>query len=290
MLSDELFKTGLQVRQKARSGAFTGQTAGQAPDVLQGNVVILPAQYAADFLQFCLNNPKPCPLIDVSSPGETGLPALGGDMDIRSDVPRYRVHRDGVLQGTIDDISDLWTSDLVTFVLGCSFTFEDALQREGFGVRHIEQGRNVPMFRTSVETIPGGVFSGPVVVTMRPYRLDDLPAVYDICSRYPHAHGAPLCWGDPAMLGIVDLDVPDYGDPVDIREGEVPVYWACGVTPQAAIAAAKPTLCITHAPGCMLVTDVPSNTTPLISASMRDFWPFSHDNPKLDPTRNGETQ
>ncbi len=287
MSSNQSFTTGLQVRRQARSGAFAGQTAGQAPDVLQGNVVILPVHHAADFLQFCLNNPKPCPLIGVSRVGHGALPELGADLDIRTDVPRYRIHRDGAHHDTVVDITDIWTDDLVTFVLGCSFTFEDALQREGFTVRHIEQGRNVPMFRTDMDTIPGGVFRGPVVVTMRPYRPQDIPAIYDICARYPHAHGAPLCWGDPADLGISDLQRPDYGDPVDIRNDEIPVYWACGVTPQAAVASAKPSLCITHAPGCMLVTDIASNDTPLVSASMRDFWRPSHEH--RNQTRNGDT-
>lgn len=269
-------RTGRDVRHQARSHGFSGQTAGQAPDFLQGNVVILPSAYAADFLQFCLNNPKPCPLIGVSVPGETSLPTLGADLDIRTDVPNYRIHRNGIFHQAASDLHTIWTDDLVTFVLGCSFTFEDALQREGYAVRHIEQGRNVSMFRSNIDTIPGGVFSGPVVVTMRPYHPEDIPAVYDICARYPHAHGAPLCWGDPAKVGITDLQTPDFGDPVEIRTGEMPVYWACGVTPQAAIATAKPSLCITHAPGCMLVTDVPSHTPPQINASMRDFWQPSH--------------
>lgn len=265
-------RTGIELRQLARTCGFDGQTAGQAPDFLQGNVVILPLVYAADFLQFCLNNPKPCPLIGVSLPGETGLPELGSDLDIRSDIPKYRIHRNGEFESEVTDISSLWSDDLVTFVLGCSFTFEEALQREGYGVRHIEQDRNVPMFRTNIETIPGGVFSGPVVVTMRPYRIEDIPAVYDICLRYPHAHGAPLTWGDSSVIEVNDLQAPDYGDTVDIRDDEIPVYWACGVTPQAAISAARPSLCITHAPGCMLVTDVPSNSPPMIKTSISNFW------------------
>lgn len=265
-------KSAHELRERVRTGDFDGQTAGQAPDYLQGNVVILPLQNAADFLQFCLNNPKPCPLIGVSLPGGTGLPALGRDIDIRSDLPRYRIHRDGQFAHETTNIADLWTDDLVTFVLGCSFTFEEALQREGYPVRHVEQGRNVPMFRTHIQTIPGGVFSGPVVVTMRPYPADQIPAVYDICSAYPHAHGAPLAWGDPSLLGIENLQAPDYGEAVDIHDAEVPVYWACGVTPQAAIAAANPSLCITHAPGCMLVTDVPSDQPPVVEASIARFW------------------
>ena len=264
-------RTGVELRHLARSAGFADQTAGQAPDYLQGNVVILPLPYAADFLRFCLNNPKPCPLIGVSKPGETGLPLLADDLDIRTDVPRYRIHKDGDLVGEETDISSLWSDDLVTFVLGCSFTFEEALMREGFGVRHIEQGRNVPMFRSNIQTISAGVFSGPVVVTMRPYLAEDIPAVYDICARYPQAHGAPLTWGDPQALGINDLQKPDYGDAVDVKANEIPVFWACGVTPQAAIAAAKPSLCITHAPGCMLVTDVHSSPPPAVDTSLARF-------------------
>jgi uncharacterized protein YcsI (UPF0317 family) len=206
-------------------------------------------------------------------PGETGLPSLGSDLDIRSDVPKYRIHRNGNFINEVTDISSLWRDDLVTFVLGCSFTFEEALETKGYKVRHLEQGKNVPMFRTNIKTISAGVFSGPLVVTMRPYQVDDIPAVFDICSQYPHAHGAPIYWGDPSQIGISDLQKPDYGEPVDILDGEVPVFWACGVTPQAAIQSARPALCITHAPGSMLVTDVRSNASPSVMSSIRGFWP-----------------
>ncbi|MEM9472460.1 MAG: putative hydro-lyase [Pseudomonadota bacterium] len=264
-------KSGAELRRLARSGEFTDQTAGQAPDHLQANVVILALKHAGDFLQYCLNNPKPCPLIGLSRPGETGIAGLGTDIDIRKDIPRYRIYRDGVLSGHADDITELWSDDLVTFVLGCSFTFEEALIRAGFGVRHIEQRRNVPMFKTGMQTMPGGVFHGPLVVTMRPYRADLIPSVFDLCAKYPHAHGTPVFWGNPADIGIADLQSPDYGDPVDLRPGEVPVFWACGVTPQAAIEAAKPSICITHAPGHMLVTDVMSDAPPKIDIGMADL-------------------
>ena len=186
---------GQELRALARSGSFNGQTAGQAPDFLQGNVVILPKKYASDFLQFCLNNPKPCPLIGLSTPGNPRLVTLGEDLDIRFDVPRYRIYRGGVLSEEVTGIDGLWTDDLVTFVLGCSFTFEDALIREGYGVRHIEEGRNVPMFKSGIETVKSGVFSGPLVVTMRPYKAADIPCIFDLCARYPHAHGTPVFWG-----------------------------------------------------------------------------------------------
>ncbi len=264
-------KSGAELRRLARSGEFTDQTAGQAPDHLQANVVILALKHAGDFLQYCLNNPKPCPLIGLSRPGEAGIAGLGTDIDIRKDIPRYRIYHHGVLSGHADDITELWSDDLVSFVLGCSFTFEEALIRAGFGVRHIEQQSNVPMFKTSIQTMPGGVFHGPLVVTMRPYRADLIPSVFDLCAKYPHAHGTPVFWGNPADIGIADLQSPDYGDPVDLRPGEVPVFWACGVTPQAAIEAARPSICITHAPGHMLVTDVMSDAPPKIDIGMADL-------------------
>lgn len=266
------YQTGQALRSHVRDGHFSSQTAGQSPDFLQGNVVILPLKYAADFLQFCLNNPKPCPLIGVSEPGTTSIPTLADDLDLRRDVPRYRIYEGGKLVREAQDISELWRSDLVTFVLGCSFTFEEALIRQGYPVRHISQGSNVPMFRSNIETIPGGVFRGPVVVTMRPYKPADIPAVYDICARYPHAHGAPLYWGNPEMIGIKDLNSPDYGDAVQVEDDEIPVFWACGVTPQAAITAAKPDFCVTHAPGYMLVTDIPSSRQPELAADMTSFF------------------
>lgn len=269
-------QNGAEIRALARNGGFEGQTAGQAPDYLQGNVVILPLRYAADFLQFCMNNPKPCPLIGLSTPGDATLPTLGADIDMRHDVPRYRIYREGALTDEVSDIANLWSDDLVTFVLGCSFTFEEALMRAGFGVRHIQQGRNVPMFRTSLQTIPGGIFNGPVVVTMRPYKREQIPAIFDLCAQFPHAHGTPLYWGDPAGIGIKNLQMPDYGDAIAVDADEVPVFWACGVTPQAAIEAAKPNLCITHAPGHMLVTDIRSSERPSVASCMTDLLSHTH--------------
>jgi len=269
----ESLATGLDVRHSVRSGRFTGQTAGQAPDHLQGNVVILPIRYAADFLQFCLNNPKSCPLIGISNPGETAIPSLGHDMDLRCDIPRYRVFSKGALAEEVHDISNLWREDFVTFVLGCSFTFEEALIRNGYRVRHIEQGSNVPMFKTTIETTPAGVFCGPLVVTMRSFKRQSIPAIFDLSAEYPHAHGTPIHWGNPQSIGIPNLQAPDFGDAVVVPEDEVPVFWACGVTPQAAIARAQPELCITHAPGCMLVTDLASTAVPDVAVSLSRFWP-----------------
>jgi uncharacterized protein YcsI (UPF0317 family) len=246
----------LALRAAARAGHFTGQTAGQCRGHVQGNVVILPAEVAGDFLRFATLNPKPCPIIGLTEPGAVALPQLGSDIDIRTDVPRYRVWREGALVDEPTDIRDIWRDDLVAFVLGCSFSFEEALIEDGLEVRHIRLGCNVPMFRTSIACQPAGRFNGPLVVTMRPYRAADAIRAVQITSRYPSVHGAPVHLGRPDLIGIRDLQTPDYGDPVPVADDEVPVFWACGVTPQAAIAQAKLPFAITHAPGCMLVTDV----------------------------------
>jgi uncharacterized protein YcsI (UPF0317 family) len=253
------FPAGLSAqaaRQAIRQGQWTGHTSGLADGHVQGNVVILPEALANDFLRYCQRNPKPCPLLAVSEPGEAKLPSLGQDIDICSDVPRYRVWRDGVLVDEPTDISHLWRKDLVTFVIGCSFSFEQALMDAGLKIAHIEQNVNVPMYRTSIATEAAGVFRGPLVVTMRPFKARDAIRAIQITSRFPEVHGAPVHMGDPAQIGIADLSKPDYGDAVDVLPDEIPVFWACGVTPQAAITQAKPAFCITHAPGAMLITDL----------------------------------
>jgi uncharacterized protein YcsI (UPF0317 family) len=250
------YRDGASLRAAIRAGAFTGQTAGKCPGLVQGNLVILPAEAAADFLRFATLNPKPCPVIGMSEPGSPLLPALGQGIDIRSDVPRYRVWRDGKLAEEPTDIANQWRDDLVAFVLGCSFSFEEAMIENGLEVRHIRLGRNVPMFRTSIACAPAGRFHGPLVVTMRPFKAADAIRAVQITSRFPSVHGAPVHLGRPDLIGIRDLQKPDYGDPVPVGDDEVPVFWACGVTPQAALAQAKLPFAITHAPGCMLVTDL----------------------------------
>jgi len=244
------------LRQACREGRFDGHTSGAAADLVQGNLVILPQADAADFLLYCQRNPRPCPLLAVGDPGAVGLPTLGRDIDLRSDLPRYRVWREGRLVDEPTDVRALWRDDLVAFVIGCSFSFEWALAAEGIRLRHVQQGRNVAMYRSNVATAPAGPFAGPLVVSMRPLSAADAIRAVQITARYPAVHGAPVHLGDPAQIGIADLSRPDYGDPVEIEPGELPVFWACGVTPQAALAAARPSLCITHAPGAMLVTDL----------------------------------
>ncbi|HEV8035842.1 putative hydro-lyase [Yoonia sp.] len=254
--TDLIAATAVNVRAAIRSGAYAGHTAGLAAGKLQCNLAILPERYALDFLRFCQRNPKPCPVVGLSDTGNPALPTLGHDIDIRTDVSKYRVFRDGTLSDEVMDISDEWADDLVTVALGCSFTFENALVRAGIPVRHIESGLNVPMFRTNIDLVPAGRFHGQMVVTMRPIPEQQVAQAHEISRRFPQAHGAPIAVGDPEKIGIADLMQPDWGDAVEIRDGEVPVYWACGVTPQNVLLDAGLPLCITHSPGHMLIADV----------------------------------
>ncbi len=246
------------VRGLIRKGEITGQTGGMALGQMQGNLAILPADLALDFARYCQRNPKPCPLVGVSDTGDPMLPTLGVDIDIRSDVSSYNIYRDGALADSVNDISDLWRDDLVTFVLGCSFSFEEALLADGVPLRHLEADYLVPMYRSNIATTPAGPFAGPVVVSMRPMPVSEAIRAVEVTARFPMMHGTPVHMGDPAGIGIADIDNPDWGDVPEIRAGEIPVFWACGVTPQAAVQAAKPALCITHTPGSMLITDLPS--------------------------------
>ena len=249
-------RTGLEARLACRSGAVTGTTAGLAPGYVQGNLAILPKDLATDFLRFCQQNPKPCPVIGVSDPGDPRIPTLGADFDIRTDVPGYVVWKDGEIVDEPADITKWWRDDLVTFVLGCSYSFEEALIEDGIPLRHVELALRVPMYRTSIACAPAGRFAGPLVVSMRPLRPAHAIRAIQITTRFPAVHGAPVHIGLPALIGINDIARPDYGDAVAVEPDELPVFWACGVTPQAVIAAARPSFAITHAPGCMLVTDL----------------------------------
>ncbi|RZJ15831.1 MAG: putative hydro-lyase [Acidovorax sp.] len=244
------------VRSVIRQGAWSSHTSGLAHGRVQGNLVILPEALAGDFLRFCQRNPKPCPVLAVSEPGQVALPSLGEGIDIRRDVPQYRVWRHGELAQEVGDVSDLWRPDLVTFILGCSFSFESALIEAGISLRHINEGKNVAMYRTNLPTEVAGPFGGAMVVSMRPMPAADVIRAVQVTSRFPNVHGAPVHIGDPAFIGIADIGKPDYGDAVALLPDEIPVFWACGVTPQSAILNAQPAFCITHAPGCMLVTDL----------------------------------
>jgi len=256
------------VRAHIRCGAYSDHTSGLAQGFLQANLVILDEEFALDFMRFCQRNPKPCPLVGVTDTGSPFMKTLGADIDIRSDVPSYNIYRNGVLTNSISDINDLWTDRMVGFALGCSFTFEHALISAGIAVWHMEHNRTVPMFRTTIETTPAGPFSGPMVVSMRAIDRDKIDLVRDISAKFPLAHGKPVHCGNPADIGIADIAVPDWGDPSPVSAGQVPVFWACGVTPQAAIMRAKPPLCITHKPGQMLITDVPEDAeVPIVTTA-----------------------
>ena len=245
-----------EVRLAIRSGKYRGNTAGLAPGHVQGNVCILPKEYADDFRLFCERNPKPCPLLAMSKPGDPLLPTLGHDVDIRTDVSGYRVFREGKLAEEVADIRDLWRPDLVTFILGCSFSFEQALMEDGLRLRYVDEGKNVPMFRTNVDTVPAGRFRGKLVVSMRPFKPAEAIRAIEITARYPRVHGSPVHIGRPDLIGISDLSEPWAGAPTEVRADELPVFWACGITPQSVVLDAKPSLCITHQPGHMLVTDL----------------------------------
>jgi len=248
--------TGADVRAACRRGELTGPTPGLALGYVQANLVVLPKDWAFDFLLFCQRNRKPCPLLDVTEPGDPESRLVAPGSDLRTDLPVYRVWRDGVLEGETDNIVRYWHDDLVSFVIGCSFTFENALLAAGVQVRHIEQGVNVPMYRTNIACRPAGRFAGPLVVSMRPLTPEMAVKATRICSRFPLAHGSPVHLGDPTAIGIRDIARPDFGDPVRIKEAEIAVFWACGVTPQAVLMEAKPPFAITHKPGHMFLTDL----------------------------------
>ncbi len=248
--------TPKEIRVLIRKGKWDKPTAGLAMGYAQANLVILPQKYAFDFLLFCQRNPKPCPLLEVLEPGEFRTKFLSLDADMRTDIPLYNIYRKGKLERTVKEIRSLWEKNFVSFLLGCSFSFEEAMLRSKMPVRHIEEDKNVPMFITHIPCKPAGLFHGPMVVTMRPIPSDKVTRAVQITSRYAEVHGAPIHIGDPSTIGIKDLRRPDFGDPVTIKKGEVPVFWACGVTPQTVVMKAKPDLCITHVPGHMFISDL----------------------------------
>ena len=244
------------LRARIRAGVHDGLTTGLAPGMVQANLVVLPADWAAEFALYCARNPKPCPLLAKTAPGDPSLPALGQGIDLRSDLPRYNVFRDGALTEEVTDIRDLWRDDFVGFALGCSYSFEDALLSAGLRLRHQDLGLKVPIYRTTIETEPAGRFRGPLIVSMRPFNPSDAIQAIAITARCEKVHGAPVHFGDPAAIGIADIDRPYSGTGLPLYPGEVPLFWACGVTPQAAMEQARPPIAITHKPGHMLVTDL----------------------------------
>lgn len=247
-----------EVRAMIRTGEITGQTSGMCDGYAQANLAILPKDLAFDFLLFTQRNKKPCPVLDVTEAGSPVPRLTAPGADIRTDIPRYRIYRKGELTDEVTDISSFWRDDLVAFLLGCSFSFEAPMIEAVLEVRHITDHHNVPMYKTNIECVPAGVFHGPMVVSMRPMKPADAIRAVQITTRMPFVHGAPIHIGDPEAIGIHDIDKPDFGEPSEIRPGEVPVFWACGVTPQAVAMAVKPEFMITHAPGHMFITDIPN--------------------------------
>lgn len=244
------------IRQAIREQKLIAPTSGMAKGYIQANVAILPEKYAYDFLKFCQRNPKTCPLLDVSDTGKFNFPKYGKNADIRSEVGQYFVYKHGERVDTPYDITDIYTDDMVSFLLGCSFTFEHAMLEAGLPVRHIEENHNVPMYMTNIPTNPSGVFQGPTTVSMRPMTMAQAIKATEITSHFKATHGAPIHIGDPSAIGIKDINKPDFGETVQIKAGEIPVFWGCGVTPQSVCLQVKPELMITHAPGFMFITDI----------------------------------
>jgi uncharacterized protein YcsI (UPF0317 family) len=246
----------IEARELIRRGDWTKPTSGLSGGYTQANLAVLPKELAFEFLLFCQRNPKPCPVLDVTEPGSAVPEIVAPNADLRIDIPTYRVYRNGELVEERTEIKDLWDDSMVGFLLGCSFTFEHALLNNDISVRHIEQDCNVPMFKTNIECVKAGRFEGPMVVSMRPIPEKDVVRAVQVTSRFPSVHGAPVHIGSPESIGIRDIRNPDFGDPVEVRDGEVPVFWACGVTPQAVAMHVKPEIMITHAPGHMFITAV----------------------------------
>jgi uncharacterized protein YcsI (UPF0317 family) len=254
--SQLLNASGSAARAAIRAGLWRHLTAGVAEGYVQANLVVLPRAFADSFREFCARNPKPCPLLEMTEPGSAEPKQVAPGADLRTDLPRYRVYENGKLVAEVEELSTLWRGDFVAFLLGCSFTFEPALARAGVPLRHLELGCNVAMYRTNRACVPAGPFRGPLVVSMRPIPDEQVLLAEQVTSRFSKAHGAPVHIGSPSELGINDLDHPDCGDPLPVKSGETPMFWACGVTPQAAAEAARVPFMITHAPGYMFITDL----------------------------------
>ncbi|MFT9416675.1 putative hydro-lyase [Leuconostoc falkenbergense] len=248
--------TPTEFRKKVRNNEYQKPTAGMCPGYAQTNLIVLPWEDAYDFLLFAQRNPKPIPILEVTEVGSRELQTLGNDIDVAKDFPKYRIYRNGKMIDEYLSVVDFWREDLVSFLIGCSFSFEDLLVDAGIEIRHITEKANVPMFNTNIPLKQAGKFSGNMVVSMRPIKSSQIATAVNVTNRLPGVHGAPIQIGNPAEIGIYDLANPDYGDAVTINENEIPVFWACGVTPQAAVMASKPKFAITHSPGHMLITNI----------------------------------
>lgn len=259
-----IYNTGKELRSAIRNGSFNKPTSGQASDYVQANLVILPKDWAWDFLLFAQRNKKPCPILEVGEAGDYYTKFIANKADIRKDIPKYRIYENGILVDEPNDIVDIWREDFVFFLIGCSFSFEQALVSAGLELRHQSEDVNVPMYNTNILCDSAGKFSeSPLVVSMRPFSHKDAIKAVEITRDYPDVHGSPVHLGNPKIIGIENINKPDYGDKVTIKEGEIPVFWACGVTPQKAALISKPPIMITHSPGYMFVSDIKNSTLKL---------------------------
>jgi uncharacterized protein YcsI (UPF0317 family) len=247
--------TAAQLRKRIRAAEWQKPTSGAARGFVQANLVMLPQREAFHFLLFCVRNPKPCPILDVLEAG-VDEPKIAPGADLRQDLPRYRIYRNGELTEEVETVIDIFNEDMVSFLLGCSFSFENALQSAGLPIRNIAEGKNVSMYVTNRACTPAGRFSAPLVVSMRPMTPEQAVRAIQITTRFHLTHGAPVHIGDPSQIGIKNVDRPDFGDPVTIESGEVPVFWACGVTSALAATSTPLPLVITHSPGHMFVSDL----------------------------------
>ena len=256
MIEKYMDKTPAEMREIIRRGEYTEPTSGLCPGYAQANLIVLRKEQAYDFLLFAQRNPKSCPLLEVLDTGSRYTRFVAENCDIAKDFPKYRIYENGVCTGEYTDVEQFWNDDLVGFLIGCSFSFESEMIEAGIEIRHNTMGRNVPMYITNIDTVPAGMFSGKMVVSMRPIPPEQVVKSVTITAAIPQVHGSPIHIGDPAQIGIKDISKPDFGDPVDIYPGEVTVFWPCGVTPQSVVMNVKPEFAITHAPGHMLITDV----------------------------------
>lgn len=245
-----------EVRKLIREGKIVKPTSGMCAGYAQANLVVLPKDLAYDFLLFAQRNPKPCPILEVSDVGSRTLKKIAKNCDIAKDIPKYRIYKKGELVGEYTDVSEFWQDDFVSFLIGCSFSFESEMIEAGIEIRHITEDCNVPMYMTNIECESAGIFNGKMVVSMRPIKPDQVVKAVTVTETMPKVHGTPIHIGDPSVIGIKDINKPEFGDAVTINEGEVPVFWPCGVTPQSVIMNVKPDIVITHSPGHMLITDV----------------------------------
>ncbi len=255
-MPDYSHESPAKVRELIRKGEITTQTSGMCDGFAQANLVILPKKEAGDFLLFANKNPRSCPVLEVTEAGSRAITQIADNADVATDIPKYRVYEKGELTGEYTDVSSLWRDDLVSFLIGCSFSFESEMINADIPVRHIEEGRNVPMYNTNIPCASAGMFHGNMVVSMRPIPYDLVTKAVLVTGAMPRVHGAPVHIGYPELIGINSIENPDYGDSVTINKGEIPVFWACGVTPQAVVMASKPDFCITHSPGHMFISDI----------------------------------